>query len=257
MSPERLTEDVNFDPTVPLHHQIYLQLRHEIEDGLWAGSESFPGEREVGERFGASAVTARTALGRLRDDGWIRRQRGRRPEVIYDAGDGSKDKRPSLVPVGRVRPYTYEVLFAEIRVAPADACFSFGMHPGSELWQCSRLRTYEAKPHSVTLNAQLPEIGRRHTKRALKTRPMFELLAEQGSTISQMRRRMRIGQAGTEVTSALGLSLAEPVLITTFTLHDPDDELIQWVRIFLHPDHSTPEETMDLATGSWSATETM
>lgn len=248
---------MTFDPTVPLHHQIYLQLRHEIEDGLWAGSDDFPGEREVGERFGASAVTARTALGRLRDDGWIKRQRGRRPVVVYDPVRGSQEQRPVLVPVGRVRPYAYEVLFAETRVAPADACNAFGMPPGTELWQCSRLRSYEGQPHSVTLNAQRPEVGERHTKRALRSRPMFELLTAQGFTISQMRRRMRIGQAGTEVTSALGLSLAEPVLITTFTLHDQEDALIQWVRIFLHPEHSTPEETMDLATGAWSATEAM
>jgi hypothetical protein len=55
----------------------------------------------------------------------------------------------------------------------------------------------------------------------------------------------------------LGLNMADPVLTTTFTLHDPDDVLIQWVRIFLHPELSTPEETMEISTGHWSASKTM
>ncbi len=64
-------------------------------------------------------------------------------------------------PPGRLN-YRYEVLESAVRIAPADACSAFGEPAGSELWQCSRLRRYGGRPHSVTHNAQRPELGLRH-----------------------------------------------------------------------------------------------
>lgn len=246
-----------FNPSVPLHHQIYLQLRREIADGLWAGRIDFPGEREAAERFNASVITTRSALDRLSTEGWIKRQRGKRPSVIHEPSAGSATQRPDLMPAGRFRPYSYEVLFAEVRIAPTEACAAFDLEPGSSLWQCSRVRSFDGRPHSVTHNAQRPEVGERHDVRELTSGPMTSLLAKQGRTVATMRRRMSIGQAPPSATAALGVTIAEPVLTITFTLHDETDEIIQWVRLYLHPDHATPEETMDIARGSWSTAERM
>lgn len=246
-----------FNPSVPLHHQIYLQLRREIADGLWSGRSDFPGEREVAELFNASVITSRSALDRLSAEGWIRRQRGKRPSVIHQPSAGSAAPRPDLMPVGRGRPYSYEVLFAEVRIAPAEACAAFDLESGSSLWQCSRVRSFDGRPHSVTHNAQRPEVGELHDARGLSTRPMTSLLAKQGHTVATMRRRMSVGQAPPSATAALGITIAEPVLTITFTLHDAADGVIQWVRLYLHPEHATPEETMNIANGTWSAAEPM
>ena len=61
-----------FDPAVPLQHQIYLQVRSEIEDGLWLDRDDFPGERDLADRYGVSVITTRAALDRL-----ARRRMGR------------------------------------------------------------------------------------------------------------------------------------------------------------------------------------
>jgi NAD(P)-dependent dehydrogenase (short-subunit alcohol dehydrogenase family) len=36
---------------------------------------------------------------------------------------------------------------------------------------------------------------------------------------------------------------------------DAERVCIEWVRIYVHPDHSAPEETMDLETGAWTVTQ--
>lgn len=246
-----------FDSSVPLHHQIYLQVRREIADGLWAGRTDFPGEREVAERFGASVITARSALDRLNAENWIKRQRGKRPVVIHQPPSSKTEVRPDLMPVGRFRPYKYDVLFADVRIAPAEACDVFDLDAGSNLWQCSRVRSFEGRPHSVTHNAQRPEVGLLHAPSDLEKYPMTRLLARHGHTVSVMRRRISIGLAPPLATAALGLTIADPVLTIGFTLHDKADEVLQWVRLYLHPDHTTPEETMDIASGTWSAAEPM
>ena len=175
---------VAFDPAVPLQHQIYLQLRHEIADGLWLDRDDFPGEKELATLYGVSVITSRAALDRLAAEGWVQRQRGRGTRAIHQpiptpTGDG-----PALIPVefprGKRLPYRYDVLDASVRIAPADACAAFNEPPGTELWQCKRLRRYRGKPHSVTHNAQRPEVGLRHRPADLRSKPMAEMLVNPG-----------------------------------------------------------------------------
>ena len=252
-------EATAFDRAVPLQHQIYLQVRSEIEDGLWLDRDDFPGERELADRYGVSVITTRAALDRLADEGWVERRRGRGTRAIHrpDASIGSPGPAllPLPAPAGRVN-YRYEVLESSVRIAPADACSAFGEPAGSELWQCSRLRTYLGRPHSVTRNAQRPELGLRHRAADLRRRPMAALLAAQGipallhATPVPRRHRTCVGRGW-----RLDLTIVDPVLVATFTMHDTDRVCIEWVRIYVHPDHSAPDETMDLETGTWTTTE--
>jgi GntR family transcriptional regulator len=250
------TSPVAFDPAVPLHHQVYLHLRREIADGLWQGRDDFPGEREVAEHLGVSVITSRAALDRLADEGWIERRRGRRPRVLYrleSACDPAPG--PGMFEFGPFRPYDYQVLLAKTRIAPAEACTAFGVPAGEQLWQCMRLRSADGKAHSVTHNVQQPDVGERHTTDQLEHEPMVQLLTRAGHTIHRLRRRFGVMRSPALVADALGLTIAEQVLVATFTLHRPDDSVLEWVRIYLHPDQSTPEETMDFTIGKWSAAE--
>jgi len=240
-----------FDDAVPLHHQIYLQLRHEIADGLWV-DKPFPGENEVAELFGVSVITSRGALDRLARENWVVRRRGKGTTVIRQPEPVARARVPALVPVGRPRPYRYELLETHEGTAPAAACDAFGLPVGSVLWQCRRLREYKGEPHSVTHNAQRSELGRLHTARELGSRPMAAILRSRGIDIARMARRTGVAHAPPLVAAHLGLTVVDPVLVTEFTLSDREGAVIEWVRIHLHPDQSAPEETMDLTTGVWS-----
>lgn len=240
-----------FDQAVPLHHQVYLQLRREIADGLWP-ERTLPGEAELAARFGVSVVTSRAALARLVEDGWVVRGRGRGTRVIVEP-QSLRAPGPPLLSVGRHRPYRYAVLDAAVGTAPAEACRSFGVPPGTELWQARRLRTFEGRPHSVTHNVQHVERGRRHTTRRLESLPMTAIFAAEGVEVASLRRRVHATYAPVGVAEHLGITLSAPVLVTTFTVHGVEDDLLEWVRIYLHPDEAAPEERLDLRRGTWSA----
>lgn len=245
---------VAFDETVPLHHQVYLQLRQEIADGLWV-SRNFPSELNTAERFGVSVMTSRTALDRLARDGWLTRQRGRGTTVTHQAQAHLPGLRPPLIPGESQRTFQYRVLSLGVEVAPATACAVFGMPIGSELWQCRRLRLYEGQRHSVTHNAQLPEIGLKNARRDLGRQPMSAILNNRGIKPLRMRRRISVTCAPPLVADHLGLTVVDPVLVTEFTIHGIADRPIEWVRIYLHPEVAGPEETMDLETGVWTPQE--
>src|SRR6476469_7017214 len=74
---------------IPLHHQVYLDLRAAIDAGEWKPGEQIPPERELAERYGCSLITVRRALGDLARERRLERARGRgtfvsRPPIALD-----------------------------------------------------------------------------------------------------------------------------------------------------------------------------
>src|SRR5258705_13882261 len=85
------------DPNIPMHYQLYIQLRMEILDGLWASRTDFPGEEELANQCKVSVITSSKALARLVEDGLIRRERGRRPTVSFDTSAVPTLRSPSTI----------------------------------------------------------------------------------------------------------------------------------------------------------------
>ena len=62
---------------VPLHHQVYLDLREALDASEWHPGDRLPPERELAARYGCSLITVRRALGELAREGRLERTRGR------------------------------------------------------------------------------------------------------------------------------------------------------------------------------------
>lgn len=74
---------------MPLHHQVYLDLRRALKVGEWAPGDRLPSERELAVRYGCSVITVRHALGELAREQRIERARGRgtfvlKPRIDHD-----------------------------------------------------------------------------------------------------------------------------------------------------------------------------
>jgi GntR family transcriptional regulator, N-acetylglucosamine utilization regulator len=67
---------------IPLHHQVYLDLRSALDAGEWRPGDRLPPERELAARYGCSVITVRHALGELAREQRIERTRGRGTFVI-------------------------------------------------------------------------------------------------------------------------------------------------------------------------------
>ena len=67
---------------IPLHHQVYLDLRSMLDAGAWREGDRLPSERELASRYGCSLITVRHALGELAREGRIERTRGRGTHVL-------------------------------------------------------------------------------------------------------------------------------------------------------------------------------
>lgn len=242
---------------IPMQHQIYIQLKMEILDGLWVGRSDFLGEEELAAKFNVSKITSRGALKRLVAEGLIRRERGRRPVVTYDPRAAKPlVSAPAMFPLGP-RYFKYKILSTGVTNVPAEACAAFDLQPGSRLWNCSRLRLFEGRPHSVTLNVQTLEFGSQHLDEDLETMPMPLLLARAGRKPTRLHRRLGVALPSMEVARSLSISLQDSTLVYTYTLFDEKEEIIEWVRIHVHPQEPAPLEKMNLVQGTWEALDVM
>lgn len=74
--------EINRSSPVPLYHQVYSAILHDIRDGRLRVGETLPTEAEIGDRFGVSRITVRQALGDLLRAGHLTRERSRGPLIV-------------------------------------------------------------------------------------------------------------------------------------------------------------------------------
>ena len=111
---------------VPLHHQVYLDLRAALDAGEWRPGDRLPPERELAERYGCSLITVRRALSDLARERRLERTRGRgtfvtRPPIDLDL-DGSMSFTEEMQQLGHdpaTRVVTARTVAADAAVAEA------------------------------------------------------------------------------------------------------------------------------------------
>lgn len=69
--------EVSRKSPIPIYHQIKELLKERIESGFFDTHECLPSERELGEMYGISRMTARRALKELEGEGYVYREQGK------------------------------------------------------------------------------------------------------------------------------------------------------------------------------------
>ena len=62
---------------IPLYVQLYNQLRNAIDEGSFQTGKQIPSERRLAAEYGISRLTARKALSRLREEGYVSAHQGK------------------------------------------------------------------------------------------------------------------------------------------------------------------------------------
>lgn len=160
----------------PIYHQLHGVLRGLLEDGRYRPGDRFLTERQVGERFGVSRVTANKALSNLVMAGRLELRKGvgtfvrggfldndLRSLVSFTRRAVQAGKKPST------RVLAYEVLPAA-KAGPEIAA-ALRVLPGQKLIHMERLRLADAVPvifeKRWLAHDRCPGLRRRHAEGSL------------------------------------------------------------------------------------------
>ncbi len=133
---------------IPLHHQVYLDLKAALDEREWRPGDRLPTERDLAQRYGCSLITVRRALSELVREQRLERTRGRGTFVLHPridrdfAGDLSFSEE---MQTRGLDPAT-RLIAARPESAGEAVATALGLEPGSPTLYLERLRLADGEP---------------------------------------------------------------------------------------------------------------
>ncbi len=129
---------------------VAREIEAEIDSGRLEAGRQLPPERELGERFGVSRVTVRSALADLERRGLVDRHAGRGTFVATRLGERA-GSLTSFTELGAQRGLVASALVLDARTVGAsiEDSEAFSVAPGADIYELTRLRLLDGMPISI------------------------------------------------------------------------------------------------------------
>lgn len=133
---------------VPLHHQVYLDLRAALDSGEHKVGDRLPPERDLARLYGCSLITVRRALDELAREGRLQRQQGKGTFVLAPRLDVGIADSLSFTEEMQRRGLDAETRLIASRpeAATESVAQALALQPGSPTLYVERLRLAGGEP---------------------------------------------------------------------------------------------------------------
>ena len=198
----------------PLYQQVYVGLRHQMENAWADPSRPLPSEPALAELFSVSRTTIRKTLARLEAEGLVRRERGRGTFPV--AAGGTPTGGPASIPgvletlISVARMSSAVTLgWEEVPAPEGPVQAAFG--PGPCL-RIVRLRSHQGRSISfTTLHVPAHHAALLDPATAGDT-PIVRLLEDAGVAAQQNQQVITAVAALPEVAERLGVAPGAPLI---------------------------------------------
>ena len=219
--------------------RAYLILRDRIMSGELAPGTRLPGEPSLAAEHGVARVTIRRALGRLTQDGLVRRRPGSGTFVREAAMT-----KPVVADFANLFQHHVEMgtrtgvrlLSFAYGVPPAGVAEAMGLAPGERTQRSVRVRLIDEEPFSY-LTTHVPErVGLTYSEADLAHMALLGLLERSGVAIERASQSITAALAGPDVADALGVEIGTPLLSLTRAVFDAQDSCVEHLHALYRPD---------------------
>jgi GntR family transcriptional regulator len=243
---------------VPLHHQVYLDLRAALDAGEWRPGDLLPPERQLAERYGCSLITVRRALSELTREGRLDRQRGHgttvlRPRIERDFG-GTLSFSQEMQDRG-LAPET-RLVAARPESAGEHVAEGLAIEPGSPTLYLERLRLAGGEPlllEQVHLSAErFPGL----LASDLEHGSLYELLADRyGTRIVRARESLEPILLHSREARLLAQPSRTPALLIEGIAFTAEGEPVEFARSYVRGDRTRYYIERIVVRSSWQTDE--
>jgi len=226
---------------VPLHHQVYLDLKAALDEGEWVPGEQLPPERELARRYGCSLITVRRALDELSREKRLERSRGRGTfalaPVIERALDGEMSFTEEMQRRG-LDPET-RLLAARPEAANETVAAALNLEPGSPTLYLERLRIANATPLLLEMVHLPAERFPGLLASDLEHNSLYELLTTRyGTPVTRAREALEPVHLPAREARLLGLKPRALALLVEGIAYTSDGTPVEFGRTYVRGDHT-------------------
>lgn len=226
---------------VPLHHQVYLDLRATLEGGQWRPGDRLPTEREFADRYGCSLITVRRALSELARERRIERTRGRGTFVSRPPVELDFEGTMSFTEEMQVRGHDPEtrLIAAGRRRAGARVAEALRLQLGAGTVYLERLRLADGEPLLLE-EVHLPEHRFPGLLAAdLERESLYDVLTMRyGTRIVRARESLEPVALPAREARLLGQDAGRPALVIEGVAFDETGEPVEYARSFVRGDRT-------------------
>jgi GntR family transcriptional regulator len=226
---------------VPMHHQVYLDLRRSLDDGTRRAGDRLPPERELAGHYGVSLITVRRALSELAQQGRIERTRGRGTFVLRPRLERDIASHASFADEMQQRGLDPETRLVSARPesATVGVATALRLEAGSPTLYLERLRLAGGEPYlleQVHLPAErFPGLLASDLEHA----SLYELMATRYATpVVRAREALEPVLLHAREARLLAQRRGAPALLVEGIAFSADDSPIEFGRTYVRGDRS-------------------
>jgi GntR family transcriptional regulator len=226
---------------IPLHHQVYLDLKAALDAAEWAPGDRLPTERDLAVRYGCSLITIRRAMSELVREGRLERTRGRGTFVLAPRIDVDFAGSLSFTEEMQTRGLDPETRLVGARPEAAGEAVAtaLGLELGSPTLYLERLRLADGEPlllEQVHLPAErFPGL----LATDLEHGSLYDLLTERyGVRVARAREALEPVLLRAREARLLGRRAGSPALLIEGIASTADGTPIEFGRTFVRGDRT-------------------
>jgi GntR family transcriptional regulator len=239
---------------IPLHHQVFRDLKSALDGGEWSPGDRMPSERELAERYGCSVITVRHALGELVREGRIERTRGRGTFVLQPRIDRNIAGSMSFAEEMQRRGLDSATRVVTARIEPAGAAVAstLGLAADAPVVYLERVRLGGGEP-LILEQARLPaERFPGLLAFDLEHRSLYDILAERyGTRIVRAREMVEPVVLHRREASLLEVPTRSLALQIDGVAHAADGSPVEVARSFVRGDRTRYYLERDVVRAHW------
>jgi GntR family transcriptional regulator len=222
---------------LPRYYQLKEIMRERIRLGEWKPGDLIPSERELGETYGISRMTARQAITDLVNEGLFYREQGKGTFVSQHKITQQLIQLTGFTEDIRARgqrPGT-KVLSAEMFPADEATAERLRIGQGMLIFRLRRLRLADDEPLAIELSQISFKGCERLLEEDLENNSLYRVLeSKYGISLMEADQELEAGLAGTEDAQILKISVGSPVLFTRRVTYTERNQPVEYAKAVYH-----------------------
>ena len=226
---------------VPLHHQVYVDLRSALDAGEYGVGERLPPERELATLYGCSLITVRRALDELSREGRLERRQGSGTFVLRPRLDVGMADSLSFTEEMQRRGLDAETRLVTARPEAASEAVAAALElpPGSPTLYVERLRLAGGDPLLLEMVHLPAERFPGLLASDLEHGSLYALLTERyGTSVAKAREVLEPVLLPAREARLLGLRPRSLALLVEGTAFTPDGIPVEFGRTYVRGDRT-------------------